>query len=96
MANMTLDQTHLVVEAWARMLPPIGFLSFPAYGPAAASGLDMTWFVITTAIPNYHERCVSGVVCPGRTCNAPRPRGAAEYVGICPDEIAVQTARRVL
>lgn len=31
----------------------MGFFSLPAYGPADASGLDMTWFVTTTAMPNY-------------------------------------------
>ena len=33
---------YLVVEACAMILPPIGFFSLPAYGPAAASGFDMT------------------------------------------------------
>lgn len=46
------DHTHRVVEAWARILPPTGFFSFAAYGPADASGLDMTWFDMTTAMPN--------------------------------------------
>jgi hypothetical protein len=47
--------TYRVVDACAMMLPPIGFFSFP-YAPGAASGLDMTWFVTTTAMPNSTER----------------------------------------
>jgi hypothetical protein len=35
--------TDRVVEACAKMFPPIGFFSLDAYGPAAASGLDITW-----------------------------------------------------
>lgn len=35
------NETNRVVDACAIMLPPIGFFSL-AYGPAAASGLDMT------------------------------------------------------
>lgn len=31
-----------VVEACAIILPPMGFFSFAAYGPADASGFDMT------------------------------------------------------
>jgi len=31
-----------VVEACAKIFPPIGFFSLAAYGPAVASGLDMT------------------------------------------------------
>ena len=37
------------------IFPPIGFFSLPAYGPAAASGVDITWFVTTTAIPNWKK-----------------------------------------
>lgn len=46
------EYTYRVVEAWAIIFPPMGFFSLPAYGPAAASGLDITWFVTTTAMPN--------------------------------------------
>lgn len=47
------------------MLPPIGFFSLPAYGPAEASGFDITWLVTTTAIPYWKivsatERMISG------------------------------------
>ena len=49
-------RTYRVVEACARMFPPIGFFSLDAYGPAPASGLDITWLVKTTAIPNWHGR----------------------------------------
>jgi hypothetical protein len=44
--------TDRVVEACAIMFPPIGFFSLDAYGPAAASGLDITWLEKTTAMPN--------------------------------------------
>jgi hypothetical protein len=37
--------TDRVVEACAKMFPPIGFFSLDAYGPAAASGLDITWLL---------------------------------------------------
>jgi hypothetical protein len=33
---------YRVVDACAMIFPPIGFFSLDAYGPAAASGLDMT------------------------------------------------------
>lgn len=44
-------KTHRVVEAWARMLPPIGFLG-SAENMAAPSTCATTWLVITTATPN--------------------------------------------
>ena len=47
------------------ILPPMGFLSFPANIAAAASGEDMTWFVTTTAIP-YCKRQEVGVCVPLR------------------------------
>jgi hypothetical protein len=37
------------------ILPPIGFFSLAMYGPADASGLDITWFDMTTATPNWHH-----------------------------------------
>lgn len=43
--------THRVVDAWARMLPPIGFLG-SAENMAAPSTCATTWLVITTATPN--------------------------------------------
>jgi hypothetical protein len=45
--------TDRVVEACAKMFPPIGFFSLDAYGPAPASGLDITWLLKTTAMPNW-------------------------------------------
>jgi hypothetical protein len=45
--------TDRVVEAWAKIFPPIGFFSLDAYGPAPASGLDITWLLKTTAMPNW-------------------------------------------
>lgn len=51
-----MGNTYRVVEACAKILPPIGFFSLPAYGPAAASGLDMTWLEKTTAMPNWDGR----------------------------------------
>lgn len=37
------------------MFPPMGFFSFAVYGLEAASGLETTWLVITTATPNYES-----------------------------------------
>jgi hypothetical protein len=37
------------------MFPPIGFASLLAYGPADASGFATTWFVTTTATPNWAD-----------------------------------------
>lgn len=48
-------QTHLVVEAWAMMFPPMGFLGSAA-NIAAPSTCATTWFVITTATPNWPEK----------------------------------------
>lgn len=50
-----LHLTHRVVEAWARMLPPIGFLG-SAENMAAPSTWATTWLVITTATPNYCQK----------------------------------------
>ena len=52
--RMTHCITHRVVEAWAIMLPPIGFLG-SAENMAAPSTCATTWFDITTATPNYCE-----------------------------------------
>lgn len=50
-------QAYLVVEAWAIMLPPIGLIWGPAK-MAEPSTWATTWFVITTATPNYnHKTC---------------------------------------
>jgi len=43
--------SHLVVEAWAMIFPPIGFLGSAA-NMAAPSTCATTWLVITTATPN--------------------------------------------
>lgn len=47
--------SHLVVDAWAIMFPPIGFLG-SAENMAAPSTWATTWFVITTATPNYNQK----------------------------------------
>ena len=44
--------TDLVVEAWAMIFPPIGFLG-SAVNIDAPSTCATTWLVITTATPNY-------------------------------------------
>lgn len=46
---------NLVVDAWAMIFPPIGFVVGPNI--AVPSTVATTWFVITTATPNYmnHE-----------------------------------------
>lgn len=49
--KQTHSVTHRVVEAWAIMLPPIGFLG-SAENMAAPSTCATTWLVITTATPN--------------------------------------------
>lgn len=43
---------YLVVDACAMMFPPIGFLG-SAWNIEAPSTCATTWFVITTAIPNW-------------------------------------------
>ncbi len=45
---------YRVVEACAMMFPPMGFLG-SAWNMAAPSTCATTWFVTTTATPNYHE-----------------------------------------
>ena len=47
-----VQYAYLVVEAWAIMLPPIGFLG-SAWNIDAPSTWATTWFVITTATPNW-------------------------------------------
>lgn len=47
---------NLVVEACAIMLPPIGFFG-SALNIAAPSTWATTWFVITTATPNWNKCC---------------------------------------
>lgn len=46
---------HRVVEAWAMMLPPMGFLG-SAENMAAPSTCATTWLVITTATPNCDRK----------------------------------------
>ena len=46
----SLRSLNLVLEAWAIMLPPIGFVESFAYD--IAPGSLTTWFVINTATPN--------------------------------------------
>lgn len=59
--------SHRVVEAWARMFPPIGFLG-SAENMAAPSTCATTWLVITTATPNWTTgmRAERSRVCPLR------------------------------
>ena len=47
-----LRSLNLVVEAWAIMLPPIGFVVSVANGGKKTLGSLTTWFVINTATPN--------------------------------------------
>lgn len=46
------SKAHLVVEACAMMLPPIGFFVSPAPAIGPLSTEATTWLVTTTAIPN--------------------------------------------
>lgn len=46
-----LSSLYLVVDAWAMIFPPMGFLGSAA-NIAAPSTWATTWLVITTATPN--------------------------------------------
>lgn len=48
----SIPSLYLVVEAWAMIFPPIGFLGSAA-NMAAPSTWATTWLVITTATPNW-------------------------------------------
>ena len=85
--------TYRVVEAWAMIFPPIGFFSFPAYGPADASGLDITWLVTTTAIPNYNRGHIRLRIYWQHEDTLPRPQAVVMYVRICPGGFGVKTIR---
>jgi hypothetical protein len=56
------------------MLPPIGFISLDAYGPADASGFATTWLVTTTATPNYdiQSDVITDLTIIGHTSSASR------------------------
>ena len=46
-----MKPSYLVVDAWAMMLPPMGFFG-SAENMAAPSTWATTWLVMTTATPN--------------------------------------------
>lgn len=90
---------YRVVDAWAMMFPPIGFLSFPPYIAAAASGDDITWFVTTTAIPNCgsdNKRTFRALLQLSILSNLPRLRVVTTSEGTCqgvPDALIVLLVR---
>ena len=60
MIGLLHHTTYLVVDACAMMFPPIGFLG-SAWNMDAPSTWATTWFVITTATPNWTEKCSNAV-----------------------------------
>lgn len=53
--EVPVPSLYLVVEAWAMIFPPIGFLGSAA-NMAAPSTWATTWLVITTATPNWQGK----------------------------------------
>lgn len=53
--NSEIRNMYLVVDAWAMMFPPIGFLG-SAWNMEAPSTWATTWFVMTIATPNWMEK----------------------------------------
>ena len=53
--NSEIKYRYLVVDAWAIMFPPIGFLG-SAWNMEAPSTWATTWFVMITATPNWIKR----------------------------------------
>lgn len=78
------------------IFPPMGFFSFPAYGPAAASGFDMTWLVTTTAIPNYSSIIDNSIIFNSMDRrmkgDEPHPQDAAVFARTCPSDSVATTA----
>lgn len=85
--------THRVVEAWAIMLPPIGFLG-SAENIAAPSTCATTWLVITTATPNCWQDWVTLDWMKSMTDNVSWCIRAAPHL-ICQPEQHAQEAAQV-